>query len=153
MLPDETQAFQFATMLHAGLPPSSAILYFIESEDPAEIALIVGKWQRSRLVKKASASLMGGNWHEKSTDEMMKYALDAHYRQLSTLLVTTNYIEANQGEKGKLDSARSSLEAKVAGQAGRGDALSQFFEDLRSKKIALPGVGKGLTTRTPGGVL
>lgn len=138
--PDETQAFQFATMLQAGLPASQAILYFIDTDDPKEIVETTRKWQRSRLVARAAAKLMGRDWTAMSTDEKMKYALDLHYAQLANLLVSVNYAEANQGEKGKMDSARSALEAKVAGQAGKGDALSQFFDDLRSKRISLPQV-------------
>ena len=137
-LPDDNQAHQFATMLQAGLPASQAILYFIESDDPLEITQAIKKWSNSRAVRRAAAKLMGRDWTAMSTDERAKYALDIHYSQLATLLTSVNYTEANAGEKGKMDSARVALEAKLAGQAGKGDALTSFFDDVRSGRIKLP---------------
>ncbi len=136
-LPSEEQAKQFAIMIHAGLPPSEAIQYFTDSEDPRELGELCRKWQRSRLVGKALALLMTKPWTGMTLDERCRYALDQHYSQLAYLLYSQHYAEVAQGDKTKLDTARTALEARLAGTAGKGDALSQFFDDLRSGKVKL----------------
>jgi hypothetical protein len=135
--PTEEQALQFCTMIQAGLPPSEAILYFIETDDPAEIALILRNWQRCRATKRAMAKLQSKSWQEMSLDERCKTALEQHYSQLAYVLYSNHYAEANQVEKSRLDTARQALEAKQAGTAGKGDAMSQFFDDIRSGRVKL----------------
>lgn len=139
---DDEQALAFAIMLQAGLPATEAILYFVESEDPMEIALELKKWQSSSAVKKATLKLMRKPFHEMSLDERIKAGIDMHYSNLAYLLFSRNYIEANAGEKSKMDAARVALEAKMAGLAGKSDALSRFFEDINSGKLILNPVVK-----------
>ena len=136
-LPSEEQAKQFAVMLHAGLPPSEAITYFAESEDPKELADLTRKWQRSRLVGRALALLMTKPWTGMTLEERCRYALDQHYSQLAYLLYSQHYAEVAQSDKTKLDTARAAIESRLAGTAGKGDALSQFFDDLRTGKVKL----------------
>jgi hypothetical protein len=136
-LPTPEQAQQFAVMVHAGLPPTEAILYFIATDDPKTLQEITRKWQRSRNVGLALAKLMSKPWTGMSLEERCRYALDQHYSQLAYLLYSQHYAEVAQGDKTKLDTARSAIEARLAGTAGKGDALSQFFEDLRSGKVKL----------------
>lgn len=135
--PSDEQALQFAIMLQAGLPAEQAILYFTESDDPATVHLMLQKWTRSRAVQSAQKTLLGKSWQEMSLDEKIDTALNQHYAALAFLLFSTNYVNANQGEKAKLDSARGALEAKKAGVAGKGDALSMFFDDVKSGRIKL----------------
>jgi hypothetical protein len=137
LLPSDEQAFQFALMLHHGLPPESAILYFVETEDPKELALLLSKWTTSRKVATAQRQLLGKDWTQMSLDEAIDTALNQHYRSLAFLLWSVNYTSANQGEKAKLDSARTALEAKKAGTAGKVDALSSFYEDVKTGRIKL----------------
>jgi hypothetical protein len=130
-------------MLQAGLPAEHAILYFAQTEDPGEIALLLSKWLRSRNVQEAQRSLLGKSWQDMSTEEMCNLALEQSYRSMAYLLFTTNYVTANQGEKGKIDTARVALEARKAGTAGKVDPLYQFIEDYKKEKarkqlIALP---------------
>jgi hypothetical protein len=136
-LPTEEQAVQFAVMVHAGLPPSEAILYFLSTEDPKVLAEATRKWQRSRPVARALQTLMSKPWTGMSLEERCRYALDQHYSQLAYLLYSTHYAEAAAGDKAKLDTARTALEAKLAGTAGKGDAMSQFWDDLRAGRISL----------------
>jgi hypothetical protein len=82
MNPTEEQALQFAVMISAGLPASEAILYFIDSEDPAELAMILKRWTRSKVVKRAMGKLNRKPWEEMSLDERMRAALDQHYNAL-----------------------------------------------------------------------
>lgn len=137
MLPTEEQALQFALMIQAGLPPSEAILYFVESEDPAYIGAILSKWQRSRAVKRAAAKLLQKPWQELTLEERIRLALDQTYAQMAYLLYSKHYGEVAPNDKAKLDTARQALEAKLAGTAGKTDALTQFFEDVRSGKLNL----------------
>lgn len=135
--PSKDQALQFVIMLRAGLPAEQAILYFLETDDPLVVSQTLQRWQRSREVSAAQRQLQGKDWQEMSDEEMMQAALGQHYRNLAFLLHSTNYITANQGEKAKLDSARTALEAKLAGTAGKMNALEQFYEDLRKGSVRL----------------
>jgi hypothetical protein len=137
MMPTEDQAFQFAVMLQAGLPASQAILYFVQSEDPGEIAHTLAKWLKSRAVRTAQTKLTGRAWQEMTLDERCRAALDQHYSGMAWLLFSQHYSEASSLDKGKLDSARMALEAKLAGTAGKQDALSQFFSDINTGKLKL----------------
>src|SRR6185436_11231802 len=102
-----------------------------------EVALTLGKWQRSKAVKRAQHSILGKSWTEMSLDEKVDIALNQHYSTLAYLLYSTNYISVGQTDKSKLDTARQALEAKKAGTAGKGDALSQFMDDLKSGRVKL----------------
>lgn len=137
MGPNDQQALEFAIMLQAGLPATEAILYFIDADDPNEVRMVLNKWQRSAAVKRASASLMKRPWQLMNLDERISTALDQHYSSLAYILFSRNYVEASQTEKSKLDTARQALEAKVAGTAGKSDALSRFYDDLSSGRIKL----------------
>jgi hypothetical protein len=70
-------------------------------------------------------------------EEKIKTATDNHYAQLAYFLFSHNYSDLGTTDKAKADTARQALEAKLAGTAGKGDALSQFFSDINSGKIKL----------------
>lgn len=135
--PSKEAALQFCVMLQAGLPASEAILYFAETDDPGELAMMLQKWMRSRAVKAAQAELMGKSWQDMGLEERCRYALDQHYSALAFLLYSTHYAEVGSADKAKLDSARTAIEAKLAGTAGKGDAMSNFLDDLRLGRIKL----------------
>lgn len=126
-------------MLRAGLPASQAILYFIGSDDPGEVLHVLRKWQRSPSVRRAMASLLPRPWEQMTGEEQMQDALKIHYSQLSLLLHSENYIEADPATKAKMDAARNSIETKLAGQAGKMSAMDEFFSDLKSGRVRLPG--------------
>jgi hypothetical protein len=128
---DQDNALQFAVMLQAGLPPADAILYFTDSDDSREIQDQLRKWMSSRLVRQATATLMKRPWDKMSLDERCRYALDQHYSQLAYILHSEHYGEADPPRKAKLDTARQAIEAKLAGMAGKTDALSQFLLDMK----------------------
>lgn len=140
LLPTEDQAKQFATMLHTGLPASRAILYFLDTDSPQLATAQANLWVRSRPVQVATRELMKAKglkpFHEMTLDERMRYALDLHYSQLATLLHLKNYIEADPQEKTKMDTARASLESKVAGTAGQGNPIEHFFADWKAGRLA-----------------
>lgn len=139
MKPTDEQALQFAIMLQAGMPPSEAILYFVDTQDPAELAMILRNWTKSRAIKLALAKLQTKSWQEMTLMERINLALDQHYNGLAYLLYSQNYMEASQTDKAKLDTARGALEAKLAGTAGKESPLDRFFSDLNSGKLKLAG--------------
>lgn len=149
--PTVEQAGQFAVMLDAGLTATQAILYFAESEDPGYLATLASRWERSRAVKTAIRDLMGKDWHEMTTEERAKAALDRTYNQMAAMLMSVHYAEANPQELGKLNEARKSLESKIAGTAGKADPFQQFMADLNSGKLKLaqPVVRTPLTRELP----
>jgi len=136
-LTTDEQAFQFVAIIEAGLPPADALLYFVESNDPAELAAILTKWQRSQAVRRAQLKLMGKAWHDMIPDERARFALEHNYNQLATMLYTNHYAEADSTTKQKMDVARTALEAKLAGTAGKLNVMEQFFEDVRTGKVKL----------------
>lgn len=135
MAPTDDQALQFAVMLQAGLPSSDAIQYFTDSSDPGELANLLNSWLRSRALKRAQVQLMGKAWQDMTLNERINYALDLHYNSLAYFLYSHNYAEVGQSDKAKADTARGALEAKLAGLAGKGDALTRFMEDFVSGKL------------------
>jgi hypothetical protein len=137
MVPSKEQAHQFAIMLRAGLPASEAILYFTDSEDPRELQELLGSWTRSRAVKVAMAELAGKAWTDLTLEEQIKNALDQHYRGLAYFLHSHHYAEVGDKDKAKLDTARTALEQKQAGTAGKGDALTRFFDDINTGRVKL----------------
>jgi hypothetical protein len=134
--PTSEQAMQFCIMLRAGLPASDAIMYFADGvTDPSELSYMLQDWTKSSAVKTAMMKLMGKPWQDMTLDEQIKTALDQHYAGLAYFLFSHNYSEVATHDKGKIDTARMALEAKVAGTAGKGDALSQFMDDLRAGRL------------------
>jgi hypothetical protein len=137
MKPTEDQAMAFCIMLQTGLPAEQAMLYFTDTNDPAELNQMVKAWLRSHAVARAQRELMGKSWQEMTLDERIGKSLEQHYASLAYLLFSTNYCTVQGTEKSKLDSAREALERKVAGTSGKGDELQRFMDDLRSGKLQM----------------
>ena len=135
MILDDDTALQFAVMLQSGLPPGDAILYFVDTDDRVEVETQLHRWMKSRLVKSAMAKLEKSPWTNLTTEERCRRALDQHYNQLAYLLHSEHYGEASQLDKAKMDTARQAIEAKLAGMAGKTDALSQLLMDIKEGKL------------------
>lgn len=138
--PTSDQAFDFALIIQAGMPAADAIRYFTDSTDSRELAEMVHSWQTSQEVQRAQLKLMGKKWQDMSLEERIKTGLDQHYNSLAYLLFSHNYVEATVTDKAKLDSARTALEAKLAGTAGKTDALSRFLDDVSSGRVRMAGL-------------
>lgn len=136
ILPTDDQAYQFCVMLQAGCPAAEAIRYFIETDDPGELAQICRKWRVCRAVMAAQRKLQGKSWTEMSLEEKMKAGLDMAYAGMAFVLYSTNYSDATAQEKTKFDTARQAIEAKLAGTAGSQDPMSRFLADLQAGKFA-----------------
>lgn len=134
--PNKEQAQQFAIILSSGLPAEDAITYFCDTTDEDELRETLKVWLSSRAVKAAILTLQGRPWNEMSLDEKIRTSLDFTYSSMAYFLLTHNYGTLGRDDKAKADTARAALEAKLAGTAGKGDALAEFFEDLRKGKLA-----------------
>ena len=143
MLPSPEQATAFATMIHVGMPSEEAIHYFIPESDEwteTSIAALHNKWVRSSLVSKALRALRGTPYEDLSSEERIKFALDKHYGEMAYFLYSHNYSLLEGADKTKADTARTALEAKLAGLAGQLDPLTQFWNDVKTGKVILKGV-------------
>lgn len=131
------QAYQFAVMLSAGVPGGEAIRYFFPDENPTSQKAWLEKWMRSEEVQKAIILLQGKSWEKMSTEEKIQFAIDKHYVEAAYFLYSHNYAELVGADKTKADTCRQVLETKLAGMAGKMDALSQFWADITNGKIKL----------------
>lgn len=137
MKPTPEQALAFAIMLKAGLPATEAIIYFFPEADPPDLKHFLGIWQRSAEVQKATLKLLGKPWQEMTLEEQLHCALDYHYAGLAHFLFANNYADLAPTDRAKADAARTAIESKLAGTAGKVDALGQFLEDVRSGRVKL----------------
>lgn len=133
--PTDEQATQFAIILSSGLPAKDALAYFVDEPDPALFAHTLQKWEKSPKVAKALKHIMGKDWQDMTWRERCEISIEWHYSQLALLMVRVNYLEASAADKQKLDTARSAIEAKLAGSAGQMSQVDQFFADLKSGRI------------------
>jgi len=134
MNPSHEEAFQFALMITAGVPSREAIRWFVSETDPLEIAAQHDAWMRDRAVRREVIKIQGGKaWQDLSLDEKISLSINKHYAEMAYFLYSRNYCELQGAEKAKADTCRSALEAKLAGQAGKMDALSQFYAAMAAK--------------------
>lgn len=140
--PTKEEALQFALMLKAGMPASSAIWYFFDDpdEDPTRVQFELERWVRSKTVRAAINIVQGKSWEKMTLAEQIQFAIDKHYAELAYFLYSHNYSELSGQDKSKADTCRAALEAKLAGMAGKMDALSRFFEDVRLGVVKLGGL-------------
>lgn len=134
MTPSKDQALSFAIMLKAGLPPSDAVRFFSESDDPQELAALMNAFLRSRALAQAQKELLGKSWQEMSLDEQVATAIDYAHAGMAYFLFSTNYSQMGQSDQAKFNAARTALEARIAGTLGKSDPLSRFLEEFTAKK-------------------
>lgn len=135
-LPSADEATQFAVMLTAGMPPEEAILYFFEDKENAIAA--IDRWMKAKTVRAAITQLQDGKtWQTMNLDERIRFSLDKHYTELSYYLYSRNYVTLQGADKAKADTARTTLEVKQAGLAGKLEPLAVFWDDVKSGKVKL----------------
>lgn len=139
--PSKDEALQLALMINAGMPTLEAMRYFYPEDDPERVKFEHDRWMRSSHVKAAVKHVQyGKNWQEMSLDERIKFAVDKHYSELAYFLYTHNYATLSGAERQKADICRAALEAKLAGTAGKMDALTSWFDDVKTGRVKLPTV-------------
>jgi len=137
--PTESEAHQYALMLHVGLPVQEAIQYFLSDEERLHEVMIAGmmeKWNRSKLVREEVTKLLGKGWEEMSLDERVGVAIDKHYAEMAYFLFSHNFGELGGADWSKSMEARKVLEAKMAGTSGT-NPMEDFWRDIKSGKIQL----------------
>lgn len=134
--PTADQAMQFAMMLMAGMPGADSIRYFFEDEK--DQAAMLDRWMASREVAAAIKKLQNDkDWQQMSLDERVRLAVDKTYNEMAWFLYSRNYSELGGAERAKADICRQALEAKIAGLAGKLDAITRFWDDVRSGRVVL----------------
>lgn len=137
---NEFEAQQFALLQLSGVPAYEAVGFFLPSaatEEAREKAAL--DLPRQPEVAKAMQRLSGGKpWQELRSEERINLAIEKHYAEMAYFLWTHNYAELSGPDKMKADTCRQALEAKLAGTAGKGNALDRFYEsviDMYKKQI------------------
>lgn len=139
--PTREQADHFALMLASGMPSIEVIAYFAPPDaTQSEVENLHARWIKSKEIGQAILRLQGKAWQDLSLEERIKLAIDRHYSEMAYFLYSRNYGTLVGAEKQKADTCRQALEAKLAGMAGKMDALSRFWEDISSGKIRLANV-------------
>lgn len=134
-LPSADEAQQFAVMLSAGMPAEEAILYFLE--DPENAVMVAARWVKSAAVRSAVTTIQGSRWQDLSLDDAITFALDKSYREKAYYLYSRNYTALSGADLTKYNTARSTLEVKKAGLAGKTEPLAKFWDDVKSGKVKL----------------
>ena len=148
MSPTKEQASQFALMLASGAPAREAIRYFLPEDSPevltgSQVEQIASRWLADREVQKQITQLQGNDWTDLTTEQKMRLSLDKQYVEMAYFLYSRNYVELNGAERSKADTCRVALEAKLAGTAGKLNAVEQFWTDVTSGKIKLSSAAGG----------
>lgn len=140
------EAETFALLLLAGAPARVAATYFAgPGADDEDLQDAANQWSDQSEVKQELLKLTGGvPWHRLSDEERLQLAMKKHYAEMAFFLWTHNYGELSGGDRQKADTCRESLERKLAGTAGKGNALDQFYEEVigRYKMTAAQKVGR-----------
>jgi hypothetical protein len=126
-------------VLSSGMPPEDAMAYFLPDMDPVDRLAVMRRWLPSANLQHAIRALQGKSWTEMDLQERIKISIDKHYTEVAYFLYTHNYASLTGADKTKADTCRQVLEAKLAGMAGKTDALSSFWNDLVSGKVKLNG--------------
>ena len=141
MAPTKEQAYQFAVMLSSGAPAREAIRYFLpEGEEvltSGQVEQIAARWLADKAVQAAIIGLQGTEWEGMTTEEKLRYAVGKTYVEMAYFLYSRNYVELSGPERAKADTCRNTLEAKLAGTAGKLSAVEQFWADVTSGKVKL----------------
>ena len=137
------EAQEFAKIVMSGVPTHRAVRYFTPlAMDDDDIRDFSRACYAQSEVQAALQLLSGGvPWQSLSKEQRLSIALDKHYAELAYFLWANNYADLDGAGKQKADTCRQALDAKVAGTAGKGNAMERFYEDLL-KQYKLGAVAK-----------
>ena len=144
--PTKQEALDFAILLSSGVPSRTVIQYFLpEDLQPESVERFHDLWLGSPAISDAIETLRGKKWQEMSVEERIKLSIDKHYSEMAYFLYANNYVDLVGAAKVKADTCRVALEAKLAGSAGKGDAMTQFWDDVVSGKVKINATPKQAT--------
>lgn len=136
--PTREEATQFAILLSSGVPSRVAVTYFLPEGFPeGSVLALHEKWMASEPLQKAILHLQGKAWQEMSVEERITLSIEKHYSEMAYFLYANNYVDMVGAAKTKADTCRSALEAKLAGLAGKTDALSRFWDDVIAGRVQI----------------
>jgi len=129
------EAEQFALIVLSGAPVPEAVRYFWSGDlTDEELLTYEQAWPMQPEVLAVMERMTGGTaWHTMSDEQRLDVSLTKHYNELAYVLWTTNYAELAGAEKVRADTARTAIEAKLAGMAGRESPLATFYTELLAK--------------------
>ena len=137
-LPTKAAAEQFALILACGAPPSEALRYFLPDDEEVSDVWVeetAKRWIKCAAVQAALKHLQGADWTELTPTQRIQMAVDKVYSQMAYYLYSRNYVELSGAERAKADTCRTTLEAKLAGTAGKGTPAEQFLARLLSGEL------------------
>lgn len=141
LTPTRDDADKFVLILSTGMPSWQAIQYFAEEGTTKDqLQDLHNRWIRSKAVADAIKRSQGKSWEEMTLHERMTKAIDKQYTEMAYFLCANNYNDLTGADRAKADTCRAALEAKVAGLAGKMDALSRFFDDVVANRVKMPAV-------------
>lgn len=131
------EALQFALMISSGMPPMEAICYFYPEQPPDTLNLILKSWMGSKEVSRALLDIQGAPWQDLDLAARVAFAVDKAYSEMAYYIYSHNYVLLNGDQKSKYETCLKSLEAKLAGTAGKTNPLSDWWNDVRTGKVKL----------------
>lgn len=135
---DSLSADQFAIILSSGCPPLTALTYFYPDLRLGDLKAELERWMKSAKVRRSIVKLQGKEWEKMSLQEKLEFSINKHYSELAFFLYNTNYNDLIGAERAKADVCRTVIESKLAGMAGKQDAMTRFFDDFLSKQSQSP---------------
>lgn len=138
------EAWQFAVILSSGCPHLQALSYFYPDCKLGELKVELDRWLKSAKVRKSIIKLQGKEWEAMSLQERLEYSINKHYSELAFFLYNANYNDLIGPDRAKADVCRTVIEAKLAGMAGKQDAMTRFFDDFLNKQKQPQLMGKGV---------
>jgi len=133
---DSLSADQFAVILSSGCPPLRALTYFYPDLQLRELMVELERWMKSAKVRRAIVKLQGKEWEKMSLQEKLEYSINKHYSELAFFLYNSNYNDLIGPDRTKADVCRTVIESKLAGMAGKQDAMTRFLDDFLTKQSA-----------------
>lgn len=132
------QALQLAIMTRAGMPSRDAVRYFADpSMSEKDLDYFHDAWMRSKAYAQAVVKLQGKPWQDLTLEQMLDLVAKKAYTEMAYFLYANNLAELSGPDLTKANTFRVAIEQKMAGQAGKLDALSQFWDDLAKGRISL----------------
>lgn len=130
--PTADQARLFARMLELSMPGEMGVAHLLPELDPVMYPELARRWEKDPLVRAARFDVR--TWMEQTREQRMTRALEKAYDGGAIYLMTVDFVKAEAAQLAKCFKVVELLERKMAGEAGKTDAIAQFWIDMIAKK-------------------
>ena len=130
-------ALQFALILSSGVPQLEAAQYVRPDLEGQDLKFELTHLLKDPNVSAAILHIQGKPWQEMSLSDRIQFAINKNYTEMAYFLYANNYNDLQGADRTKADVCRATLEAKLAGMAGKMGALESFWADVQSGKVKL----------------